>query len=874
MIFLHKVTFHGKKTKKIEKLEQIYSGLKFKKRKLENYDLEGGEILIKLRTLKTRMEEAHVEKQTLQFQLSRCYDKQQQIVKKFSIKKLYTVRKSTTKTKSKRNKQLILTTKKRNKNKKTKNDQTSTIKIQNDDLIIKTINKQIRTQNKNIKKESKKMESLKNKLENQKRIYQVSIRSTGYFERSSNKETKRKKINDYNRKLTNFTNKVNKLKFQIKQIKTSNHSFLQIKDRERQLHSQIKTHYFESCSLNNKIHWLSNYLQNHKDDKSEGEGGVSTDSFDGSDTSVSTDNDKIDNNIIFSDFTHDNIQKSTPNTENNFPKKFKSPQSKIVDQNIQNQNLQIQKNKNENTLSTDSFNINRSTCPHNNKANGRKMINNKNYNKDQKNNFTKKIQINTFEEILRCPHGINYFTQFLVLKKNEENIYFFQDVKKFKKNCHTTKKVEKSAKKIFNKYIKIDSPFEINIDSNTKKILNKRYLEKNFSLTMFNEAQSIVFKHMKFQAYNIFKKSNLYDSFLKKINNDPKLIRGHNPKKKKCKLINCQNQAKIQVLNGEHTYLGPTNDALEISISLVRYLTNLLNANYSIHQNIINLNVISRTIPFRKFVNKSNELQKINLKALPETEKKCFFLNVYNALMIHSVILYGFPKTNEQISRLEARYQYRINNYIFSLDDIFHGILRTNLVAKHSGTYFKINDPRSNLKLKKLDPRIHFALIKPWKTSNLKIFTTDNLESSLNSLTRQSLGQHVHLSHNRIDMPSIFEEFEKDFIKSVFIKKNKQLSFTHHNNNKHQEILYWISNTLDSKTDLEFLSSSKENTKDSTLNLLSNNPLIKFLQNEPQKLSLIFDPNITLYTQLKKHFFVEKKNICNSKINTNTKIDL
>ena len=54
---------------------------------------------------------------------------------------------------------------------------------------------------------------------------------------------------------------------------------------------------------------------------------------------------------------------------------------------------------------------------------------------------------------------------------------------------------------------------------------------------------------------------------------------------------------------------------------------------------------------------------------------------------------------------------YKIDEFLFSLDDIEHGVLRSNrLHPTKKMQFFSPDDPRIKFCVKKFDPRIHFAL--------------------------------------------------------------------------------------------------------------------------------------------------------------------
>jgi len=103
-------------------------------------------------------------------------------------------------------------------------------------------------------------------------------------------------------------------------------------------------------------------------------------------------------------------------------------------------------------------------------------------------------------------------------------------------------------------------------------------------------------------------------------------------------------------------------------------------------------------------------LQLVDLYHLHEKERFAFFINVYNLMFQHALIL---GRYNPISSSFYSKPQYLIGGHVFSLDDIYHGILRNN--EPHPKTQQKMfdsqDDPRLEFKFVIMNPRIHFALL-------------------------------------------------------------------------------------------------------------------------------------------------------------------
>jgi len=122
----------------------------------------------------------------------------------------------------------------------------------------------------------------------------------------------------------------------------------------------------------------------------------------------------------------------------------------------------------------------------------------------------------------------------------------------------------------------------------------------------------------------------------------------------------------------------------------------------------VDYSAAQRNTKFRNFEENVCQLQLIKLETLDEDAKKAFFINVYNLMMTHAFFRLR-PKTVN--NNFFASVHYKIGGFIFSLEDIYHGILRNN--SKHPKTCTQILpefDPRATFSLQKKDSRIHFAL--------------------------------------------------------------------------------------------------------------------------------------------------------------------
>ena len=128
---------------------------------------------------------------------------------------------------------------------------------------------------------------------------------------------------------------------------------------------------------------------------------------------------------------------------------------------------------------------------------------------------------------------------------------------------------------------------------------------------------------------------------------------------------------------------------------------------------------MARSSEFAEYIVLANALRGVSLgelASLPESSRFSFFVNLYNALIIHATCVIGAPENSpEARSRFfngSTGARYRIGGVDFSPDDIEHGILRANAPHPSSGrsSYFSEDDPRRGLCMAAIDPRLHFLL--------------------------------------------------------------------------------------------------------------------------------------------------------------------
>ncbi len=160
-----------------------------------------------------------------------------------------------------------------------------------------------------------------------------------------------------------------------------------------------------------------------------------------------------------------------------------------------------------------------------------------------------------------------------------------------------------------------------------------------------------------------------------------------------------------------------------------------------------------------------NEFSPIALIDRPQ--QISFWLNVYNALLLHSVVMREVKESVNKTSGFYTDTHYKIGGHKYTLDDIEHGILRAN-AKKYMGLLAPIGrgDPRLPFVVHPVEPRIHFALYSAsYSSPYLQVFRPATLHEQFDDGVQLVLARDMSfdLQTYQLTAPKMFYWYEKDF---------------------------------------------------------------------------------------------------------------
>lgn len=176
---------------------------------------------------------------------------------------------------------------------------------------------------------------------------------------------------------------------------------------------------------------------------------------------------------------------------------------------------------------------------------------------------------------------------------------------------------------------------------------------------------------------------------------------------------------------------------------------------------------LSKSVAFRRYLTCARKLRYFDPLLLNDKDRKAFFLNVYNSLMIHAITAISKPRTTFDRVSLYNSAAYNIGGRSYTLNMIEHGVLRANKCGSgpFAQTPFALSDARRLCSLPDVDPRIHFALNCGAKSCPpVRFYEAHSLDAALDAATRAYLLDiEVDTKLRKIMLPKLLQWYKMDF---------------------------------------------------------------------------------------------------------------
>uniref|UniRef100_A0A674CZL8 Zgc:152951 n=1 Tax=Salmo trutta TaxID=8032 RepID=A0A674CZL8_SALTR len=209
--------------------------------------------------------------------------------------------------------------------------------------------------------------------------------------------------------------------------------------------------------------------------------------------------------------------------------------------------------------------------------------------------------------------------------------------------------------------------------------------------------------------------------------------------------------------------------AAELSAILRDMILKLFSEYLSSDGKCVDYKAMSLSPVFERYCELAVQLQRVELLSLTREEKLAFFINTYNALVIHGNVRMGAPTNIWQRYKFFNYVSYLIGGEVFTLQDIENGVLRGNRkgVAQLLRPFSK-TDPRLQVALPDAEPLIHFALnCGAMGCPPIKTYTPQDIDSQLRTAAESFLenddGCVVDSEKGEVRLSQIFKWYKADF---------------------------------------------------------------------------------------------------------------
>eukprot|EP01125_Pyxidicula_operculata_P003607 TRINITY_DN1472_c3_g1_i1.p1 TRINITY_DN1472_c3_g1~~TRINITY_DN1472_c3_g1_i1.p1 ORF type:complete len:1623 (-),score=505.24 TRINITY_DN1472_c3_g1_i1:343-5211(-) len=174
-----------------------------------------------------------------------------------------------------------------------------------------------------------------------------------------------------------------------------------------------------------------------------------------------------------------------------------------------------------------------------------------------------------------------------------------------------------------------------------------------------------------------------------------------------------------------------------------------------------------------RFLELVHALQTVSLSKMNLDERKAFFINIYNVLFFHAINTFGPPGQRIKRDSFFNSVGFIIGGIKYTLNDIEHGILRSNARVPGSSqkkdTQFREDDTRLPFIIQPLDPRIHFALVNSARSNPpVRVYIQENVDRGLNWATECYVQDDIQIikDEKKIMLSQLFKWYASDFGKS------------------------------------------------------------------------------------------------------------
>lgn len=207
----------------------------------------------------------------------------------------------------------------------------------------------------------------------------------------------------------------------------------------------------------------------------------------------------------------------------------------------------------------------------------------------------------------------------------------------------------------------------------------------------------------------------------------------------------------------------------ELAGALMRSIRGLGETHYETGRGRVDYQALRTSRQYAQYRLLTNGLRRYDLRRLVgRREKLAFWVNLYNTIIVDAIMCRNVKQSVQEAPEVFSHFKYAIGKYLFSADDMEHGILRGNARPWfHLVRQFGPRDPRKAFILNPPDPRIHFALVCGSRScAPIDYYDADTIYDQLDAAARSFVNSSeviVLPEEGKVLLSEIFRWYESDF---------------------------------------------------------------------------------------------------------------
>ncbi|XP_042504971.1 uncharacterized protein LOC122081770 [Macadamia integrifolia] len=175
----------------------------------------------------------------------------------------------------------------------------------------------------------------------------------------------------------------------------------------------------------------------------------------------------------------------------------------------------------------------------------------------------------------------------------------------------------------------------------------------------------------------------------------------------------------------------------------------------------------------RRFRSLVEQLARVNPTYLSSDEKLAFWINLYNALIMHAYLAYGVPRSDLKLFSLMQKAAYTVGGHSFNAAAIEYVILKMKPPVHRPQTALvltlhklKVSEDQRKFSIDTFEPLVVFALsCGMYSSPAVKIYTAKNVREELLEAQCDFIRASVGVSRKgRLLVPKMLHCFARDFV--------------------------------------------------------------------------------------------------------------